>query len=190
MCDVTTKDGSQTFAGVQTIWKVMVRRLTGIQDRFVRHYLLCGSATEAARRAGSKNGKMGNAGAAFLKSPAVRAAIDARRAELAHQAEVDQEAVVRAIANVAFLDVADIAVMDVARPEDLMAVDRLARGAIDGWRWDANGNLTLQLGDRARALDMLARRFGLYASAKVEVATAGLSARMERVRKAMEDGGK
>ena len=66
----------------------------------------------------------------------------------------------------------------------------MIRKPIDGWRWDANGNLTLQLGDRARALDMLARRFGLYASAKVEVATAGLSARMERVRKAMEDGGK
>ena len=164
----------------------MHRKLTPKQGRFVEEYLVCGNASEAARRAGSTNAASNNSGYQFLQSPAVRAAIDARRTELAQRAEVDQEAVVRAIANVAFLDVADIAVMDVNRPEDLMAVNRPARGAIDGWKWDANGNLTLQLGDRSKALEMLGRRFGLFAPMKVEIATDGLTDRIMRARHRLE----
>lgn len=60
--------------------------LSNKQRAFVEHYLMCWNASEAARRAGYKN-RANTAGAQLMSNNAIKAAIDARLADLQMSAD-------------------------------------------------------------------------------------------------------
>lgn len=68
---------------------------------------------------------------------------------------------------------------------DIKRLPEATRRVIVGWGWDRNGNFTVKLADKSKALDQLARHLGLY-NDKVEISTTDkLADRMERAARRM-----
>lgn len=141
--------------------------LTPRQERFVQEYLLDSNATAAARRAGYSGKTANQIGPRLLVNIGVRAAIDARRAELAQRSEVTQERVVAEYARLAFSD--PRAVMDwgpdgvTLKPSGELSDDAAAMVAEVGeTRTKDGGSVKIKLHDKARALSDLAKHLGLF----------------------------
>lgn len=164
-----------------------MKKLTPKQEMFVREYLVDLNATQAAIRAGSKAKRAEQAGHELLTNPDVSAAIATAIGKRASKIEVSADRVLAEIARMAFYDPADLMVDGEAKeddPEQMVVDGRLIHGlrgvadikrlpedirrAIVGWGWDRNGNFTVKLADKSKALDQLARHLSLY-NDKLEV---------------------
>ena len=71
-----------------------MKTLTPRQEQFVENYVLCGNATEAARRAGYGERGAGVTATRLLKNANVLAAIDVLRAANAERFALSREAVI------------------------------------------------------------------------------------------------
>ena len=71
-----------------------MKTLTPRQEQFVENYILCGNATEAARRAGYGERGAGVTATRLLKNANVLAAIDVLRAANAERFALSREAVI------------------------------------------------------------------------------------------------
>ena len=71
-----------------------MNKLTPRQEQFVENYVLCGNATEAARRAGYGERGAGVTATRLLKNANVLAAIDVLRAANAERFALSREAVI------------------------------------------------------------------------------------------------
>lgn len=71
-----------------------MNKLTPRQEQFVENYVLCGNATEAARRAGYGERGAGVTATRLLKNASVLAAIDVPRAANAERFALSREAVI------------------------------------------------------------------------------------------------
>ena len=71
-----------------------MKTLTPRQEQFVENYILCGNATEAARRAGYGERGAGVTATRLLKNANVLAAIDELRAANAERFSLSREAVI------------------------------------------------------------------------------------------------
>ena len=75
----------------------MMENLTTRQARFVEHYINCGSASEAARRAGYSERSARVIGPETLSKPAVMDAVRARQSAVAEQLEISRDQVIAGI---------------------------------------------------------------------------------------------
>ncbi|MER8797204.1 terminase small subunit [Mesorhizobium sp. M0984] len=175
--------------------------LTPKQERFVTEYLIDLNATQAAVRAGYSERTANQQGPRLLENADVQAAIDNAKGDRSERTQVEAERVLKEIAAMAFYDPADLTI-EVERedgeephpsivvdgriirglrsPADILRLPEKVRRAIVGWGWDRNGNFTVKLADKSRALDQLARHLSLY-NDRIDVSlTDGLADRLER----------
>ena len=163
--------------------------LTPMSKRFVSEYLIDFNATRAAKDAGSTARNLSQAGYDLLKKPEIRASLADRAAELLEKAEFTQEQVVKLMANMASYDIGEIAKANIKNSTDIAKLPRYLRDAITGWKYDANNNLTLIFADKSKALDQLARYFGIY-NDKLEITVTDIGERLKRAKKRAKDGSK
>lgn len=147
-------------------------RLTPRQERFVREYLICNNATEAARRAGFSRSNPHSAGHRMLHHPLVAEAIERGRAASMARTLITRERTLAEYAALAYAELGAIADWDsetfVLKAKDaISAEDRAAIGAIVETR---SGTLSAAIDMRAKlkALDALARYLGLFEKGATE----------------------
>jgi phage terminase small subunit len=150
--------------------RLVRQRRTGInplEERFALAYLVTGSATEAARRAGLKGAHAHKSGWKMLHRPHVAAFIEAERAASIERTRIDVDRVKREFARIAFVDIADLIEWDedgfVLKPSAAISPDD--RAAIESLKVKPGKNglkATIKLHSKQRALDSLARLLGLY----------------------------
>jgi phage terminase small subunit len=181
---------------------------TKLQGRFIDEYLVDLNGTKAAIRAGSRAVRADQAGHEFLSNPEIRREIDRRLAARAQKSGVSAERVLEEIGAMAFWDPADLVqvlvpLADGAAPEGMAVVSiggvaygargiadagdigklpEPIRRAIVGWGYDRNGNFTLKLADKAKALDQLARHLALYNDRLNVNVTGNLAERLARAK--------
>lgn len=181
-------------------------KLTPKQDRFVREYLIDLNATQAAIRAGYSPRTANEIGAMLTAKPHVRAAIDLAKDARAEILSVDGDRVLAEIACMAFYDPANLMVDGEPDEDDPKAtvvggrviyglrhvadIKRLpedVRRAIVGWGWDRNGNFTVKLADKSKALDQLARHLSLYVDRMEVVDLSGLASRLAAAKRRLDE---
>src|SRR6185437_10295402 len=82
--------------------------LTERQRRFVEQYLICGNASEAARRAGYSALSCKSAASQLTRSPRVAAALQAAKAARAQRTHIDAVRVLEEVARLSFVDLASL----------------------------------------------------------------------------------
>lgn len=144
-----------------------VKSLNSKQQAFVEHYIACGwNATEAARRAGYSAKTAGSIGHENLTKPEIRAAINARVAEL----KMSADEVLTRLADMARSNMGDfIKLVPAADGKGKVAVfdfDRAAKAGklhlIKSIKINAKGTI-VELHDAQAALVQLGRHHGLFA---------------------------
>lgn len=175
--------------------------LTAKQRRFIDEYLVDLNATQAAIRAGYSARTANEIGAENLAKPSIKSEVDAALAERSKSTGITAERVLAEIANMAFYDIADMAIeiegeeyevhssngklYGLRGPTDIRTLPENVRRAIVGYGWDKAGNFTIKLADKSKALDQLARHLSLY-NDKLEVT--GLDALADRMERAVSRG--
>jgi phage terminase small subunit len=152
------------------------RALTAHQDRFVDEYLIDLNGTQAAIRAGASPRSASVTASRWLANANVRAAIDARRKELADSAQVTQERIVREYARLAFADMRDAASwndagLSLVASDDLDPMTAAAVKAVKVVRTITRGKddfeqerieQRIEMHDKKGALDSLGRTLGMF----------------------------
>jgi phage terminase small subunit len=141
--------------------------LTWRQHRFVQEYLICGNATEAARRIGLGEKNAQANGARLLKRRFVAEAIQAEQEASARRTHISADRVRTEFARIAFADMGAIADWDgdtlTLRPRDEIAPDDRAAIAELRLKPGKHGTrATIRLHSKQAALDALAKLLGLY----------------------------
>ncbi|KAB2720944.1 terminase small subunit [Brucella intermedia] len=157
--------------------------MTPKQELFVQEFLVDLNGTQAAIRAGYSERTAKEQAAQMLAKPEIAAAINAAMGDRAEKLELTAERVLTEISAMAFYDPAEImleigkadtelsdgvSVSDDGKiyglrgPGDVRRLPDNVRRAIVGWSWDRNGNFTVKLADKSKALDQLARHLSLY----------------------------
>ena len=75
---------------------------------------------------------------------------------------VSAERVVAELVQMAYCDPAEIVAASITCPADLATLPPHVRRLVTGWKYDQNDNFTIELANRQRALEMLAKHLGLY----------------------------
>lgn len=138
--------------------------LTERQKRFVREYLVCLNATEAARRAGYSKRNAQDAGNSNLNRPHVKAAIQKAMDERAKRLEVKADRVLQELAKIAFADIKDFVYFGrdgVLLKED-SEVDGTVLAEITETVSRAGLRTHVKLHDKLKALDLLGRHLKLF----------------------------
>lgn len=147
------------------------RPFTARQQAFIEHYVVSKNATDAARKAGYAPNSANVDGPRLLSNAGIRAEIDLRLAQQAEKLEITAERVQAEIAKIAFLDMGNYLGPDGLPLSDFSKLPRDHTAAIrsitveefkDG-RSDKREvrRLKFTLGDKEKALEMLAKRFGM-----------------------------
>lgn len=143
------------------------KTLTARQALFVAEYLLHGNASQAALQAGANPRSAASSGWQMLQRPLVKAAVAQARATTSERTRIDTAQIVAEYTRIAFADIGDV--MDWGpegmrvKPLDRMSRDE--RAAILGLvlRRGKNGTrLRLTMHSKLKALDALAKYFGLF----------------------------
>ena len=141
--------------------------MTKKQKRFVEEYLVDLNATQAAIRAGYSPESAGAIGSENLKKPEIRARIDKEMAELSKRTGVNQERVIRELAKVAFVNMAEVVDFDTAQllpgatAEDTAAIASVKVKTIPT---DAGLGIEREIraADKLKALELLGKHFGMF----------------------------
>lgn len=138
-------------------------RLGGRRQAFVRHLLITGNGSEAARRAGYSARSAARTASRLLRTPAVAAALDAQRRRTARRLAISAERVLTEYARIAFSDLTDYLAWGpdglTLAPSARLDADRAA--AVAEVAETGAGRVRIKLHDKVRALDALAKRLGL-----------------------------
>lgn len=146
--------------------------LTARQRAFVEHYLVSRNATDAARKAGYAHGKCTRVQASrLLINTIIRQEIDKRQTKQADKLEVTAERIQAEIAKMAFMDMRHyldangLPLSDFSGlpPEHTAAIRSITVEEFKDGRSDKREvrRLKFTLGDKEKALEMLAKRFGM-----------------------------
>lgn len=128
----------------------MEKRLTERQQRFVDFYIQTGNAAEAARRAGYAGASNTRLGSKVLKKPEIRAAIDARLAELASERIADTREILEYLTAVMRGEFSDEVAMNIGMGKGVTRAEKIA--------------LKVSAKDRLRAAELLAKIHGMFIS--------------------------
>jgi phage terminase small subunit len=147
------------------------------EERFVTLYVENPNGTQAAIAAGYSPRSAHTIAHRLLKRGKIKDAIARRNAELMVELDFTPQRIVREIAKVAGVNMADfVSIDDEGNPHvDLSGVKRrqlAAVGSVEGPIVDAEGRLVkapkIRTHDKLRALDMLARMAKLYPAERLE----------------------
>lgn len=151
-----------------------VKKLTAKQARFVSEYLIDLNASQAALRAGYKNGEKGRQ---LVPKSNVAEAIREAMAEREKRTQITQDRVVNEIAKIAFGDMRDVMEWGPRgvrlRPSSEIPADAAAFvSEVSETTTETGGSLKLKTNDKLKALELLGRHLGAFQD-KVDV-TGGL----------------
>lgn len=128
----------------------MGAKLSERQQQFVDFYIQTGNAAEAARRAGYSDCKGSRIGSQLLKKPGIRAAVDARLAEVASERIADAREILEYLTAVMRGEHSDEVAMNVGLGRGVTRAEKVA--------------LKVPSKDRIRAAEMLAKIHGMFIS--------------------------
>ena len=130
----------------------MGAKLTERQQRFVDFYVQTGNAAEAARRAGYSESRDSHSrfGSQVLKKPEIKAAIEARLAELASERIADAREILEYLTAVMRGEYSDEVAMNIGLGRGVTRAEKVA--------------LKVSSKDRLRAAEMLAKIHGMFIS--------------------------
>lgn len=142
-------------------------KLTAKQKRFVEEYLCDLNATAAAIRAGYSSKTAYSIGEENLKKPEIKNAIDKAMAERSRRTGINQDRVLRELAKVAFVNLADVINMDEATIRgDANREDTAAIASVKVKRIPTeNGDITereVKTYDKLKALELLGKHLGMF----------------------------
>jgi phage terminase small subunit len=151
------------------------KTLTWRQRRFVEEYLICGNATEAARRIGLSEKNAQANGFRLLRVPLVAEAIAIEQRASAERTKISMDRVRLELARVGFADIGDILDWDgdtvQLRPRDLIAkADRAAIAALKVRPGKHGPRISIRLHSKERALEALAKHLGFYRQGAMQTA--------------------
>jgi phage terminase small subunit len=142
------------------------------QERFAVEFARNGGAEQAAVKAGYSPKTAAAQATVLLKHPRVSARIEEERKAMADASAITGAAVIRQLGHMAFYDLAALTAADgefrVRVPSDIAKLPQPIRMALNGWKYDAKGNLVLIWADRAKALELIGRYLALWRD-KVEL---------------------
>jgi phage terminase small subunit len=127
------------------------------REKFVLEYLVDLNGKEAAIRAGYSPGRATAEAHELLKDPAIKARVDVAIRERNERVKVDADNVVRELVRMALYDVGDIAKANIQTVKQIESLEANVRGAIVGWKWDADDRLVLKLANKQAALETLTK---------------------------------
>ena len=131
------------------------------QAAFVREYLICRNATEAARKAGYSAATAYSLGERLLRNAEIRAAVDAALAEQATRLEITADRVQQARARLAFADPRRLFDQD-GQPLQPNQLDEDTAAAVVGIDLNPDGSVKrYRLTEKSAHLAALSRHFGL-----------------------------
>jgi phage terminase small subunit len=131
------------------------------QAAFVREYLICRNATEAARKAGYSSATASSLGERLLRNVEVRAAVDAGLAEQAARLQITADQVQQARARLAFSDPRRLFDQD-GQPLPPNQLDDDVAAAVVGIDLNPDGSVKrYRLEGKAPHLAALSKHFGL-----------------------------
>ena len=141
------------------------QKLTDRQERFCLEYVVDLNATQAAIRAGYKEGTAGQTAAENLKKPQIKKKIAQLQAEIAKRTEITADMVVRELAAIGFADVRECFDQhgNILNPKKLP--DSIARvvAGIDLIEVKKDVKVKkLKLWNKVAALESLAKHLGMY----------------------------
>jgi phage terminase small subunit len=159
--------------------------LTDKQQRFVAEYLVDSNATQAAIRAGYSAHTASSQGERLLRNVEVAAAIEAKQTKTLAKLEITAERVMEELGRIAFADPRRLFNDDgsLKKVSELSADDAAVLAQFDVIQLPHGETVRrLRVWDKAVALQVLAKRFGLLKE-KVEISFAGdLADRLARAR--------
>lgn len=126
----------------------MTNKLTLLQQRFVDEYIICGQATEAARRAGYKDKQPYTRGAKLLEVPKVKKAIEVELEKLAGPKIAEKEEVLEYLTSV----------LRGESTSEITVVEGMAPGVSEARNMDKAPDEK----ERLKAAELLGKRYGLY----------------------------
>lgn len=144
--------------------------LTELETRFVEEYMIDLNAKQAYVRAGGKN-TQGSSACLMLQRPRVQAAINVLKTERRRKMEIDHEAIIKRLANIAFADRRGFVDSDgVAKklaelPDDL--TDAVEVEVCESMRKGADGVSVpvavkkIKTADKLKAMELMCRMLGL-----------------------------
>ncbi len=149
------------------------KKLTAKEAKFIDEYLKCLNASKAAIKAGYKAKNAGSIGWQKLQKTTIQDALQIARQELSAKSGIKPEMVIKAFADIAFSDIADcydengylkpIHEIPAAARQSIagVEVDQLYEGFGEN-RENTGQTKKVKRWDKVKALDSLAKHFGLY----------------------------
>lgn len=137
------------------------------QARFVEEYLIDLNATNAAKRAGYAEKTSYSIGQRLLKHVEIQTAIEAAKARRSQRTEINQDAVIKEIAKVAFGDIRTVMewgphgvrLKDSSElPDDASALV----AEVSETTTESGGSLKLKVNDKLKALELLGKHLGIF----------------------------
>ena len=146
-------------------------KLTDRQQRFVEEYMIDLNATQSAIRAGYSPDSARQEGSRLLSNVNISRAIAERQAEMSKRTGISQELIIRELARIARINPTDLINFDDASLRDDISAEDAA--AISGVKCKItpgrNGNTVereIKLVDKAKALELLGKHFGMFIDRK------------------------
>lgn len=141
--------------------------LTAKQKRFVEEYLIDLNATQAAIRAGYSVDSATEIGAENLRKPHIREQVEKAMAARSARTGINQDRVVRELARIGLVNVANLVDMNTAQVFDNASEDDLAviQGVKVKESWSDKGGSTereIKVADKVRALELLGKHLGMF----------------------------
>lgn len=141
--------------------------LTDKQRRFIEEYLIDLNATQAAIRAGYSSKTAHEQGAQLLAKLSIRTEIDKAIAKRSRRTGITQDRVLRELAKVAFVNIADVINLDEAKIHD--NIDRDDTAAIASVKVKTTPTETgeivereVKTYDKLKALELLGKHLGMF----------------------------
>ena len=165
--------------------------LTRKQRRFVNEYVVDLNATQAAIRAGYAEGSAHVTGPNLLGNPRVAPAIDAALADRKAATEVTADKVIRELAIIAFSDMEEYADWG---PDGVTLKGKEERATgravckVSETHSKYGGTQHLELHSKTKALEMLARHFGMFTDRHELVSQAGITINLVEAKPPAEEG--
>jgi phage terminase small subunit len=143
------------------------RRTEDRREKFIAAYLITLNATKAAEEAGYSAKTARQQGTRLLSNAAIRARIDAAQSERAKRSEITADRVIREVARLAFSDMRKFARWGAAgvrmnESTDLTDDEAAAVAEVSETVTKDGGSQRFKLHDKAKALELLGRHFGLF----------------------------
>ncbi|ERI92145.1 terminase small subunit [Clostridiales bacterium oral taxon 876 str. F0540] len=159
------------------------------QKIFCDEYLIDLNATQAAIRAGYSFSTAKEIGSENLTKPNIRAYIEKAMAERSRRTGINQDRVIRELAKVAFINIADVIDIDnVTVKEDASEDDLAAIASVKVKRYNSeNGNSVereIKFADKLKALELLGKHLGMFKD-KIDI-NASLGIGLEKLNSILE----